>query len=87
MTTKREDFFHLEVWALSRPATGTLWDASVSMSCRRLKVYHLTKRLPKPPKALRTCPRRFAELSLTLSSATSSLFSPSSDQGGATFGL
>ena len=70
VTTKRDDLLKLQAWALDRPDTGKPWDANASMLCRRLKVYHFTKRLPKPP-ALKTCPRCFAELLLASSRAPS----------------
>ena len=72
VTTNREDLVQLQAWALDRPDTGTLWDANASMLFRRLKVHHFTKRLPKPPQALKTCPRCFAELLLSSPSSSSS---------------
>ena len=79
VTTKRADLLHLETWALDRPDTGTPWDANASMLCRRLKVYHFTKRVPKPPTTLKTCPRCFAELLLTSSTSGSSAGTASSE--------
>ena len=79
MTTKRADLLHLESWALDRPDTGTPWDANASMLCRRLKVYHFTKRVPKPPTTLKTCPRCFAEMLLSGSSSGTSAATASSD--------
>lgn len=66
VTTKREDLIHLEAWAADRLDTSTPWDANASMLFRRLKVYHFTKRIPKPPK-MKTCARCFAELLLSAS--------------------
>ena len=65
VTTKRSDLLELEAWALDRPDTGAPWDANASMLWRRLKVYHFTKRIPKPPKALKTCPCCFSQLILS----------------------
>jgi hypothetical protein len=73
VTTKRDDLLQLEAWSANRPDTGTPWDANASMLFRRLKVYHYTTRIPKPPKNLKTCARCFAEL--LLSTSTSSSFS------------
>ena len=72
VTTKRADLLQLEAWALDRPDSGTPWDANASMLSRRLKVYHFQKRVPKPPRNLKTCARCFAELLLPSSTATSS---------------
>jgi hypothetical protein len=69
----RSDLLLLEAWAANRPDTGAPWDANASMLFRRLKVYHYTTRIPKPPKGLKTCSRCFAEL--LLSSSTNSSYS------------
>ena len=62
VTTKRSALLELQAWALDRADTGTPCAANMAMLCRRLQVYHFTKRTPKPPAALRTCRRCFAEL-------------------------
>ena len=69
VTTKREDLVTLEGWALDRPGTGTPWDANASILFRRLKVYHYSKRIPKPPKGLKTCSRCFVDLLMPSSAA------------------
>ena len=72
VTTKRADLLNLEAWAIDRPETGTPWDANASMLCRRLKVYHVTKRVPKPVSALQTCPHCFADFLLASTAPASS---------------
>ena len=81
VTTKRSDLLKLQAWALDRPDTGTPWDANASMLCRRLKVYHFTQRIPKPPHALKTCRRCFADLLLTASSTGASSACGTTDRG------
>ena len=74
VTTKRDDLVQLQAWAADRPDTNAPWDANASMLCRRLKVYHYTYRIPKPPKGMRTCRRCFAELLLSATAAQPKLW-------------
>ena len=70
-TTKRKDLLTLQAWAADDPSTGVPWDADASMICRRLKVYHFTHRIPKPPKGLKYCPCCFAQLLVSNSNGPS----------------
>ena len=50
--------------AAINPQTGLPYDADASMLLRRLKIYRLKQRIPKPPK-FEFCPRCFAQLVLS----------------------